>query len=51
MAEAFISYSRSDHDFVRSLHGELAKREIEAWVDWEDIPPCCWRRCLEQNGP
>lgn len=39
MAEVFISYSRSDGDFVRRLHGELAKREVEAWVDWEDIPP------------
>ena len=39
MVEVFISYSRSDNDFVRQLHGELAKRGVEAWVDWEDIPP------------
>jgi len=39
MAEVFISYSRADNEFVRRLHGELAKREVEAWVDWEDIPP------------
>jgi WD40 repeat protein len=35
----FISYSRKDREFVQRLHGALARRERDAWVDWEDIPP------------
>ena len=35
----FISYSRKDKDFVRKLNDSLDSSEIEAWVDWEGIPP------------
>jgi WD40 repeat protein len=37
--EVFISYSRRDKEFVRRLDEELKRREREAWVDWEGIPP------------
>ena len=37
--EVFISYSRKDTDFVRRLDEELKRRNREAWVDWEGIPP------------
>src|SRR5215510_10492423 len=37
--EVFISYSRKDKDFVRRLDEELKRRNREAWVDWEGIPP------------
>jgi WD40 repeat protein len=37
--EVFISYSRKDKEFVRRLDEELKRREREAWVDWEGIPP------------
>jgi WD40 repeat protein len=37
--EVFISYSRKDKDFVRRLDEELKRRDREAWVDWEGIPP------------
>lgn len=35
----FISYSRKDTEFVRKLNESLDSSEIEAWVDWEGIPP------------
>lgn len=35
----FISYSRKDKEFVRRLNDSLDASEIEAWVDWEGIPP------------
>jgi WD40 repeat protein len=37
--EVFISYSRKDKAFVRRLDEELKRRDREAWVDWEGIPP------------
>ena len=39
MADVFISYAREDKAFVRRLHEALAARALDAWVDWEDIPP------------
>src|SRR5213083_2011234 len=35
----FISYSRKDKEFVRRLDEALKRRDREAWVDWEGIPP------------
>ena len=37
--DAFISYSRTDSEFVRRLHGALRQRGKTVYVDWEDIPP------------
>ena len=37
--DVFISYSRKDKEFVRRLDDELKRRDREAWVDWEGIPP------------
>jgi TIR domain len=37
--DVFISYSRIDRDFVISLNDALQRRERDAWVDWEGIPP------------
>src|SRR5215471_1893233 len=37
--EVFISYSSKDNEFVRRLDEELKRRDREAWVDWEGIPP------------
>ena len=36
--KVFISYSRKDGNFVRSLNDALAAVQREVWVDWEDIP-------------
>jgi len=35
----FISYSRKNKPFVRKLNDALDSAGIEAWVDWEGIPP------------
>ena len=35
----FISYSRKDIEFVHKLNDSLDSNELEAWVDWEGIPP------------
>lgn len=39
MSDVFISYSRKDAAFVRSLHDALKVAGRESWVDWEGIPP------------
>ena len=39
MADFFISYSRSDKEFVRRLNDTLKQHERNTWVDWEGIPP------------
>jgi WD40 repeat protein len=35
----FISYSRKNKLFVRKLNNAIDENGIEAWVDWEGIPP------------
>lgn len=37
--DAFVSYSRVDGAFVRSLHAGLEARGRRVWVDWDDIAP------------
>jgi len=37
--KVFISYSRKDKLFARKLHTAINSEGIEAWVDWEGIPP------------
>ena len=50
MPDVFISYARLDAELVRRLHGELAKRGNNVWVDWEDIPPASkFERDLEEG--
>lgn len=45
MTSVFISYSRTDRDFVMLLRTELERTHHDAWVDLEDIPPSAdWER-------
>lgn len=37
MSDVFISYSRKDREFVRSIADKLKNEQRETWVDWEDI--------------
>lgn len=37
--DVFVSYKRTDKEFVRKVDAELRKHGYEVWVDWEDIPP------------
>jgi hypothetical protein len=39
MSRTFLSYSRSDIEFVRRLQKALAEEKEETWVDWSGIPP------------
>ncbi|MEJ8846127.1 toll/interleukin-1 receptor domain-containing protein [Variovorax rhizosphaerae] len=41
----FISYSRKDTPFARGLFDSLGEQGVDAWVDWEGIPPSAewWR--------
>ncbi len=39
MADAFVSYSRRDQEFVSRLFAALEDRDRDVWVDWDDIPP------------
>jgi WD40 repeat protein len=39
MTKVFISYSRRDSAIARKIVDALKSREMDSWVDWEDIPP------------
>jgi TIR domain len=42
--DVFVSYSRADEEFVRSLDEALRDRGKEVWGDWEEIPATAdWR--------
>jgi formylglycine-generating enzyme required for sulfatase activity len=50
MAKIFVSYSRKNIDFCRRLTGELQKRDLDFWVDWEGIPPTVdWRQQIQKG--
>jgi hypothetical protein len=38
-SDVFVSYRRTDVEFVMRLVDSLHKEGKEVWVDWEDIPP------------
>ncbi|MGB7339046.1 MAG: TIR domain-containing protein [Phototrophicaceae bacterium] len=38
MADIFVSYSRQDEAFGRTLHARLTGLKRDVWMDWEDIP-------------
>jgi hypothetical protein len=39
MPDVFISYSRDDIAFARILHDALKAKDLDTWIDWQDIPP------------
>lgn len=50
MKQLFISYSRKDTDFTRRFSERLEGKGLEAWVDWQDIPPSVDWMLEIQNG-
>lgn len=49
-ATTFISYSRKDKRFARKLKDALESMEVDAWVDWEDIPHGAdWREEIQKS--
>jgi hypothetical protein len=50
MNQLFISYSRKDTEFARQLAENFSAQNMEAWVDWEDIPPTVdWMKEIERG--
>src|SRR5215204_4772378 len=50
MKQLFISYSRKDTEFTRKLTGRLEADGLEAWVDWQDIPPSVdWMKEIQKG--
>jgi WD40 repeat protein len=46
--DAFISYSRKDHEVTERLTESLTRRGKNVWVDLEDIPPTAdWRAKID----
>jgi WD40 repeat protein len=44
VADVFVSYSRTDREFVRRLVDALTRNGKDVWIDWEDIPAASeWR--------
>jgi len=49
LPRAFISYSRRDVAVARIVFDGLESRGIDAWIDWEGIPPSAeWWREVEE---
>lgn len=38
-SDVFMSYRRTDVEFVKRLDSAFRQADKEVWVDWEDIPP------------
>jgi WD40 repeat protein len=50
MAQAFISYSRKDRDFVQKLVDRLTAEKREVWLDDKDIEPTAeWLKEIFKN--
>lgn len=48
MAHVFISYKRSDYDFVLTLIGELGEAGFSAWIDDHIKTGDDWREAIDQ---
>ncbi len=50
MKQLFISYSRKDTEFTRHLTERFEADGLEAWVDWQDIPPSIdWMKEIQKG--
>lgn len=50
MASLFISYSRKDIEFARKLTEAFTEKDLDFWIDWEDIPPTVeWWQEIEKG--
>jgi hypothetical protein len=50
MKQLFISYSRKDTEFAKQLSESFAAQEMDAWVDWQDIPPTVdWMKEIQKG--
>jgi len=50
MNQLFVSYSRKDTEFTRKLTERLEGDGLDAWVDWQDIPPSVdWMKEIQKG--
>ena len=50
MKQLFVSYSRQDTEFTRRITERLQADGLEAWVDWQDIPPSVdWMKEIQKG--
>lgn len=50
MKQLFISYSRKDAEFTRRLTQRFEADGLDAWVDWQDIPPSIdWMKEIQKG--
>ncbi len=50
MKQLFISYSRKDTEFTRHLTKRFDVEGLQAWVDWQDIPPSIdWMKEIQKG--
>jgi len=50
MNDIFVSYSRKDTEFARKLTESFKSKDLDAWVDWQDIPPSVdWMKEIEKG--
>ncbi|HEU0296624.1 MAG TPA: toll/interleukin-1 receptor domain-containing protein [Anaerolineales bacterium] len=50
MKQLFISYSRKDTEITRRLTERFETDGLEAWVDWQDIPPSLdWMKEIQKG--
>jgi len=50
MNQLFISYSRNDTEFTRGFTDRFTVEGLDAWVDWQDIPPSVdWMKEIQKG--
>jgi hypothetical protein len=50
MKQLFVSYSRKDTEITRRITERFEADGLEAWVDWQDIPPSIdWMKEIEKG--
>lgn len=50
MKQLFISYSRKDLEITRRITERFETNGLDAWVDWQDIPPSIdWMKEIQKG--